>query len=217
MAKVKWQSKEPDGWLGAATASGKLRTVQNQRERLPNSYRILAECDAINMRRRFVLSGPKGEIIHSYEVEIFDSLGENKAMDLLRDIALRHEEAQRSSEEMLSASEAVRREVYTDYDGRTFIQPKNAIKAVVHQSGHFPIDWMVEGSERASESEVLVKIEVSKDGVIVIAHDGDDYVQHELPWTMMDKAAVNPVIPAIEGLEKKLRILRSAKSKMKGA
>lgn len=104
-------------------------------------------------------------------------------------------------------------ETYTDYDGRRFVVP-NAIKPTVHQSGHFPIDWMVEASTRASESELLVRIEVAKDGVVVIAHDGDDYEQHELPWSMMDKAEVNPLLPAIEGLEKKLRVLRSAKKKL---
>lgn len=81
-----------------------------------------------------------------------------------------------------------------------------------HKSGHFPIQWMVEGHERASQSSALIRIELEAEGVMVVGIEGDNYQTHKLPWTMMDKAQENPLIPAIEHVERSLATLDSLKA-----
>ena len=118
------------------------------------------------------------------------------------------------------------RQIYQhrDPDGRMYWKPVNEeeetwpteqpekIVATVHKAGHFPIEWMIEASKRAEESDALVHIEVDKTGVVVVAEQGgEDYAQLPLPWVMMEKAEVNPLIPAIEHVERQLRVLAKAK------
>lgn len=109
-------------------------------------------------------------------------------------------------------------ERYTDADGRTFrTSLENKIKPVVHKTGHFPIEWMVEAATRAEESDALVHIEVDAKGVTVIAEQaGEDYASHHIVWTMMEKSEINPLIPAIENVERQLRVQSSLKKAANG-
>lgn len=86
------------------------------------------------------------------------------------------------------------------------------VSTTAHKAGHFPIQWMIEGHERASQSSALIRIELEVEGVMVVGIEGDNYQTHKLPWTMMDKAQENPLIPAIEHVERSLATLDSLKA-----
>lgn len=108
-------------------------------------------------------------------------------------------------------------ETYHDAEGRVFRKPpENKIKATVHKAGHFPIEWMVEASNRANDSDFLIHIEVNATGVEVIGHQGDEYATHPIVWLMMEKAEVNPLIPAIENVERQLRVVSSLQKAVNG-
>lgn len=95
--------------------------------------------------------------------------------------------------------------IYDNRTGQTRIfreHPKT-----VHKAGHFPINWMLEANERADQSDKLIRIQLEKDGVVVIGTEGNEYETHTLTWAMMDKAEVNPLILAIETVEKHLSTL----------
>lgn len=94
---------------------------------------------------------------------------------------------------------------------------KNQIKPTVHKGGHFPVEWMLEGHERAMASDKVIRIQLEKEGVVVIGTEGDNYETHSLPWVMMECAEVNPIPLAIETVEKHLNTLYRLKSKVKAA
>ena len=93
--------------------------------------------------------------------------------------------------------------------------PKNAIKPVVHKAGHFPTDWMIEAYERGQQSDVLITIQIEKDGVVVIGEEGEAYETITLSWLMMEKAMTNPVVIGIETVEKHLATLANLKQRVK--
>lgn len=104
---------------------------------------------------------------------------------------------------------------YTDAEGRTFFKPppplpENKIKPVIHKAGHFPIGWMIEACERAHESECLIRIECETDAVVVIGENGEDgYATHNISWAAMENAITNPLILAIEHVERQIRVQSS--------
>ncbi len=63
-------------------------------------------------------------------------------------------------------------------------------------------------------SEVMVTIQLEKDGVVVIAQSGEDYEEQRLVWTMMEHAVVNPMILAIETVERHLATLGRLKERV---
>jgi hypothetical protein len=82
----------------------------------------------------------------------------------------------------------------------------------VHKAGHFPTNWMEEAVERAENSEKMVTITVERGGVAVTAIEGNDkFAGHTISWVMMEKAEVNPLLLAIEDVERKLDLLHKMK------
>ena len=91
-------------------------------------------------------------------------------------------------------------------------KPENKVKAVVHKAGHFPIGWMIEASQRAQNSDDLIRIECEEEAVVIIAIAGDLYSEHRIAWLMMENAEVNPLILAIENVERQIRVQSSLKA-----
>lgn len=118
--------------------------------------------------------------------------------------------------EMQQRQDATRKmESYTDAEGRRFLRPveEKPPPKQVHKAGHFPIDWMVAAHKRAQESDYLIRIEITGTGVDLTAINGDDYCDHKVAWLAMEKADLNPLILAIEHVERQIRV----QSKLKAA
>lgn len=92
---------------------------------------------------------------------------------------------------------------------------ENKIKATIHKAGHFPTQWMEEAIDRAEASEKCITLSVERKGVMVTAIEGDDkYASHVITWQQMENAEVNPLLLAIEDVEKKLDVLHRVKEKV---
>jgi hypothetical protein len=100
-----------------------------------------------------------------------------------------------------------------DYSEAAYLA-HNAVKATVHKAGHFPIQWMTEAFERSEQCDALITVNLEKEGVTVIGESGDEYMTHTLAWTMMEKAETNPIILAIDAVEKKLKTLGRLKERV---
>lgn len=105
------------------------------------------------------------------------------------------------------------------WDGRSWARAKD-YQAVTnqlevdHRKGHLPIDWLVEARSHANDSEVLITIQIETDGVIVVGQSGDDYETAITAWENMQSGHENPLIKAIETVERHLATLGRLKQKV---
>lgn len=102
-------------------------------------------------------------------------------------------------------------ERYQDALGRVMWRPKPKPEPepepkVEHKAGHFPIDWMIEAAKRATESDDLIRIESHETCVIVFGIAGETYAEYKIEWLAMEKAEVNPLLLAIENVERQIRV-----------
>lgn len=105
-------------------------------------------------------------------------------------------------------------EVYTDAEGRRLAKPKakGTVTATITRSGHVPIQWLREAFELCDTSDYLIRIELEKEGVTVIAENGDDYMSHTVTYAEFESGVANPLIEAINKAERYVETLGRAKS-----
>jgi len=94
-------------------------------------------------------------------------------------------------------------------------EKKSVAKEVVHKDGHFPTKWMEEAIDRVEASDKLVTITVERGGVAVVAQEGGEkYASHVITWQVMEHANTNPLVLAIEDVERKLDLLQKIKARV---
>lgn len=77
-----------------------------------------------------------------------------------------------------------------------------------------PVPYLKQAMERAAQSDLFVRLEIEDNGIAVIAMSGDDYETIGVTWEELDKSVRNPLLPAIEAVEKRLAVLQRAKERV---
>ena len=109
-----------------------------------------------------------------------------------------------------------RRMEYPKYeDGKYFTAPP--AKATLHKDAHFPTKWIGEAIDRAEQSSKCITFTFEREGIVVMAMEaGEQYAVKVTDWQAMEKSEVNPLLHAIDEVERKLDILQSLKDKVRG-
>lgn len=190
--------------------------------------------DPINMRVTYRFIDPATGCYYDQEVdEVYDSAmawGEivyarNMAIVVAEEkFRLAREEDSRMAKKVMEALSKTPppATTYKDAEGRiwhTKIEGETKFpvpKSPIHKEGHFPTHWMEEAMDRAEASEKCITLTIERNGVMVVAVEGEDkYASHVITWEMMEKSEVNPLPLAIEDVEKKLDLLHKVKAKVK--
>jgi hypothetical protein len=91
------------------------------------------------------------------------------------------------------------------------------ITAKLHKDAHFPTKWIGEAIDRAEKSDKCITFTFEREGIVVMAMEaGEQYAVKVTDWQAMEKSEVNPLLHAIDEVERKLDILQSLKDKVRG-
>jgi hypothetical protein len=79
---------------------------------------------------------------------------------------------------------------------------------VQHKKGHFPTHWIAEAIDLAEQSDMAITFGIEREGIMVMAmSEGEQYAIRVTGWTEMEHCIINPLLPAIEDVERKLSLL----------
>jgi hypothetical protein len=88
------------------------------------------------------------------------------------------------------------------------------VKATIHKEGHFPTKWIGEAIDRAEKSDKCLTFAIEREGIVVTAMEaGEQYSVRVTGWAEMETSETNPLIFAIEDVERKLDLLQKLKEK----
>jgi hypothetical protein len=89
---------------------------------------------------------------------------------------------------------------------------ENKIKATIHKTAHFPTAWIAEAIDRAETSTKCITFAIEREGIVVTAMEaGERYAVKVSDWAAMETSEVNPLLHAIDEVERKLDILQDLK------
>lgn len=78
--------------------------------------------------------------------------------------------------------------------------------------GTISTDWLKEAHGRCMASDMVIRLQLEDNGVVLIGTQGDDYETRSIPWTTLEEARQNPIIAEIEVLERQLSIVSQLKT-----
>lgn len=84
-------------------------------------------------------------------------------------------------------------------------------KPIEQRAGHVPTRWLAEAYEMAKECDAFITIQLEEEGVAVIGRSGEEYGTIALAWEVLEKSPHNPLLKAIEGVERHLSALERLK------
>lgn len=84
-------------------------------------------------------------------------------------------------------------------------------KPVEKRAGHVPTRWLAEAFDMAKNCDAFITIQLEEDGVAVIGRSGEEYGTIALAWEVLEKSPHNPLLKAIEGVERHLSALERLK------
>jgi hypothetical protein len=88
----------------------------------------------------------------------------------------------------------------------------NRVKATIHKTAHFPTKWIAEAIDRAEKSEKCITFAIEREGIVVTAMEaGERYAVRVTDWAAMEQCEINPLLHAIDEVERKLDILQDLK------
>jgi len=91
----------------------------------------------------------------------------------------------------------------------------NKVVATIHKAAHFPTAWVAEAIDRAEQSDKCITFALEREGVVVTAMEaGEHFAVRVTDWQAMEASEVNPLLHAIEEVERKLDILQKLKDKV---
>jgi hypothetical protein len=77
-----------------------------------------------------------------------------------------------------------------------------------HREGHFPTHWIMEAIDRAETSDMAITFGIEREGIMVMAmSENEKYSIRVTNWEAMENEEENPLLPAIEDVERKLALL----------
>ena len=95
--------------------------------------------------------------------------------------------------------------------------PPEPAKAPLHKDAHFPTKWITEAIDRAEQSTKAITFTFEREGIVVVAMEaGEKYAVKVTDWQAMEQSKINPLIHAIDEVERKLDILQDLKAKVHG-
>jgi hypothetical protein len=84
-------------------------------------------------------------------------------------------------------------------------------KPIEQRAGHVPTRWLAEAFEMAKECDAFITIQLEEEGVAVIGRSGEEYGTIALAWEVLETSPHNPLLKAIEGVERHLSALERLK------
>lgn len=79
---------------------------------------------------------------------------------------------------------------------------------VQHKKGHFPTHWIAEAIDLAEQSDMAITFGIEREGIMVMAmSEGEQYAIRVTGWAEMEHCEINPLLPAVEDVERKLSLL----------
>lgn len=75
-------------------------------------------------------------------------------------------------------------------------------------TGVIKSDWLMAAALRCKESEDFLRIEIEDKGITIIGEAGEEYMHLTITWLVLEAAEVNPLLLAIEDVEKRLEMVK---------
>ena len=104
-------------------------------------------------------------------------------------------------------------QVETHFDAATLTQVRTVFRKPPplppeKTVGVIKSDWLMAAALRCKESEDFLRIEIEDKGITIIGEAGEEYMCLTISWAVLEAAEVNPLLLAIEDVEKRLEMVK---------